>query len=54
MINNVKKDKTYAKAKILVDKCPLFDSLRICHPVCNWWNGTKCTYPTLLYRKASH
>ena len=54
MTAGVKKDKNFVAVKILLDKCPLSDSLNICHTHCNWWNGKKCTYPTSLYKKVSH
>jgi hypothetical protein len=48
-----KKDITDTMEGRLVDNCPLFYSSKICHPSCNWWSGTKCTYPMPLCRKAS-
>ena len=48
-----KKDITDTKKGRLIDNCPLFYSSKICHPSCNWWSGTKCTYPMPLCRKAS-
>ena len=47
-----KKDITDTMKGRLIDNCPLSYSSEICHPSCNWWSGTKCTYPTPLYRKA--
>ncbi len=48
-----KKDITGTMKGRLVDNCPLSYSSKVCHPSCNWWIETKCTYPTAPYRKAS-
>ena len=53
MITSIgKKDMADTMKGRLVDNCPLSYSSKICHPSCNWWSGTKCTYPTPLSRKA--
>ena len=49
----VRKDITDTMKGRLMDNCPLSYSSEICHPSCNWWNGTKCTHPLLLYKKVS-
>ncbi len=55
MITSIgKKDIIYTKKERFVDNCPLSPYSKICHPSCNWWSGTKCIYPALLCRKASH
>ena len=48
-----KKDITDTSKVEFVDKCPVSYSSRTCHPSCNWWNGTKCVYPTLLYKRST-
>lgn len=50
MITSIeKKDMTDTMKGRLMDNCPLSYSSKIYHPSYNWWNGTKCTYPSSLF-----
>ena len=57
MITSIEIEKKYITDTMKgrpVDNCPLSYSSGICHPSCNWWSETKCTYPLLPYKKVIH
>jgi hypothetical protein len=46
LISQITKRDEEDKMKVkMVDDCPLSSSSWICHPSCNWRNGTDCNYP---------